>query len=218
MSGISLLVIPLKDSLGVRIQRIANSGQKAGGASWVYLDNVHVPADHLIGNENQGFPLIMTNFNKERFVLAVMCNRKARTCLSTALSYTHERETFGKPLASNQVIRHKITAMAREVEGHWAWLEQLAYHIQQRGWQDQGIAGRIALAKVKGGQLIEMANREAQQILGGNGYSKGGVGGDVEQISRDLRMSVIGGGSEEILNDLAYREELKNARRFGCKL
>ena len=77
------------------------------------------------------------------------------------------------------------------MESHWAWLEQIAYAVQNSpdGWQDKDIAGRIALAKVHGGRIVELANREAQQVLGGAGYQRGeGVGGVVEQISRDLRM------------------------------
>lgn len=180
----------------------------------------------------------MSNFNKERFVMAVICNRKARTCLSTALAYALERETFGRRLVSHQIIRHKLVTIAREVESHWAWLEQIAHHVQVHGWEQQtqtqqpegdgdgdassssSIAGRIALAKVSGGRMLERAAREAQQIMGGVAYQRGGPGGGgtVEQITRDLRMMVVGGGSEEILEDLAFRQEAKAARRRGAKL
>ncbi|KAK8068230.1 acyl-CoA dehydrogenase NM domain-like protein [Apiospora saccharicola] len=221
IAGISLLVIPLS-SAGITIEKIHNSGQNAGGASWVRLHDVRVPVDHLLGAENAGFKLIMTNFNKERFVLAVSCNRHARTCLSTALAYALERETFGQPLVNHQVIRHKLATLAREVEAHWAWLEQIAYHVDSdpRGWQSESIAGRIALAKVSGGRVLELAAREAQQIMGGVAYQKDGPGGGakVEQITRDLRMNVVGGGSEEILNDLAFREEMKRAKKIGSHL
>ncbi|GME60606.1 acyl-dehydrogenase [Neofusicoccum parvum] len=219
MGGISVLVIPT-NSPGFSHRRIENSGQKAGGASWIELDEVKVPAENLIGRENDGFKIIMTNFNKERYIMAVGCNRKARTCMSHALAYAHKRQTFGKPLISHQIIRHKISNIAQEVESHWAWLEQLAFHIQQseKKFNDPEIAGRIALAKVQGGRLLEMANREAQQIFGGAGYQKGGVGATVEQISRDLRMMVVGGGSEEILADLAVRQETAIAKKKGWKL
>jgi len=133
---------------------------------------VEVPVEHLLGRENHGFPMIMTNFNKERFIMAVGCNRKARTCLGTALQYSFDRETFGQPLVAHQIIRHKLTDLARYIESHWAWLEQIAYHTQIHGWQSPDIAGRIALAKVHGGRILEMAAREAQQVLGGVGYQK----------------------------------------------
>ena len=124
--------------------------------------------------------------------MSVGCNRKARTCLSTSVVYTHTRHTFGKPLVSNQIISHKVATVARYVESHWARLEQLAYHIQKSplGWQDPEIAGQIALSKVHGGCALEMANREAQQVLSGAGYQRGGLGASIEQMNRDLRMMV----------------------------
>jgi alkylation response protein AidB-like acyl-CoA dehydrogenase len=152
--------------------------------------------------------------------MSVGCNRKARTCLAVAFAYAHTRETFGKPLIENQIIAHKFSTMARYIESHWAWLEQIAYAVQQsgHGWQDPDVAGRIALAKVQGGRLEEMANREAQQVLGGAGYQRGGPGAVIEQMSRDLRMMVVGGGSEEILSDLAIRQETVLAKKRGWKL
>ncbi|KAG6362478.1 hypothetical protein INS49_010708 [Diaporthe citri] len=219
IKGISLLVVPLH-SEGVEIEKIQNSGQNAGGASWVRMRNVRVPVENLLGQENAGFKYIMTNFNKERFLMAIVCNRKTRTCLSTALQYAHTRETFGKPLVYHQIIRHKVITLAREVESHWAWLEQIAYHIQIHGWQSDDVAGRIALAKVAGGRMLELAAREAQQVMGGVAYQRNGPGGGgrIEQITRDLRMMVVGGGSEEILGDLAFRQDTKAAQRRPSKL
>jgi alkylation response protein AidB-like acyl-CoA dehydrogenase len=151
MGGISVLVIPT-NSPGLSMRRIANSGQKAGGASLVELDDVKVPAENLLGSENQGFKVIMVNFNRERYIMAVGCNRKARTCLAHAFDYAHKRETFGKKLIANQIIAAKFSTMARYIESHWAFLEQIAYAVQEsaQGWQDPAVAGRIALAKVQG--------------------------------------------------------------------
>ncbi|KAL6229379.1 hypothetical protein BDW75DRAFT_235258 [Aspergillus navahoensis] len=203
--GISVLVIEL-NSPGVSSGKIKNSGNSAGGSAWVTLDNVKVPVDNLVGKENQGFPILMGNFNKERFIIAASMNRRARICLSVALNYASERVTFGKPLDSHQIIRFKLATIARYVESHWAWLEQIAYHVKLNGWTSD-VGSRMALAKVQGGHLLELACREAQQVLGGAGYQVGGVGSDVEQTSRDLRVMVVGGGSEEIITDLAVRQE-----------
>lgn len=149
--------------------------------------------------------------------MATNMNRKSRQCLSVALDYAHTRHTFGGPLIAHQIIRHKFVTLARYIESHWAWIEQIAYHIKRNGW-DSDVASRIALAKIHGGRILELANREAQQVLGGAGYQRGGVGGSVEQISRDLRMLVVGGGSEEILSDLALRQELAASKRRGSML
>lgn len=63
-----------------------------------------------------------------------------------------------------------------------------------------------------------MANREAQQVLGGAGYRRGGLGVSIEQMSRNLRMMVVGGGSEEIMANLAVRQETALAKKRGWKL
>ncbi|KAF1991277.1 acyl-CoA dehydrogenase NM domain-like protein [Aulographum hederae CBS 113979] len=219
MRGVSVIVIPL-DAEGVSRTKVHNSGQNAGGASLVELDNVKVPVENLLGKENEGFKIIMTNFNKERFVMSIQCNRKARTCLTHALRYAHTRHTFGQPLMSHQIIRHKLALLAVDVEAHWAWLEQIATRIQNApdGFNTPDLIPSIALSKVMGGRMLERAAREAQQIFGGAGYQKGGPGAIVEQISRDLRMMVVGGGSEEIIEDLAVREEIKASKRRGWKL
>ncbi|EWZ97213.1 hypothetical protein BFJ63_vAg16557 [Fusarium oxysporum f. sp. narcissi] len=214
--GITVLEIPL-DSPGVSRRKIFNSGQNAGGASFVDLEDVEVPIDNRIGLENEGFEIIMKNFNRERFALAVGCNRKSRTCLAMAFSYALERKTFGKRLMENQVIRRKLAEVAHRVEAHWAWLEQIAFQVNSSslGWQTPNIASQIALAKIQGGQMLEFACREAQQIFGGAGYQKGGRGATVEQISRDLRMFVVGGGSEEIITDLVLRQEIRDFSKQG---
>ncbi|KAH0380357.1 acyl-CoA dehydrogenase, partial [Aureobasidium melanogenum] len=211
VGGVSVLVIPM-DLPGVSAKKIYNSGNNAGGSAWVFLENVKVPVENLVGQENNGFPALMANFNKERLLIAVAMNRKARICLSTALNYAQERETWGKPLFSNQVIRHKLTNVAKDIEAHFAWLEQIGYHIKANGWTAD-VASRIAMVKIFGGRMLELACREAQQVMGGAGYQKGGVGSQVEQISRDLRVLVVGGGSEEIIGDLAVRQELALTKR-----
>lgn len=219
MTGISVLVIPM-NSPGLSWRKIPNSGQNAGGASLIEMDEVKVPVENLLGKEGEGFRIIMVNFNRERYIMAVGCNRKARTCLTVAFEYANKRKTFGKPLIANQIISSKFATLARYIESHWAWLEAIAYAVQSspKAWQDPDIAGRIALAKVQGGRIEEMAAREAQQVLGGAGYQRGGPGASVEQISRDLRMMVVGGGSEEIIADLAVRQETILAKRRGWKL
>jgi len=214
--GVSVLVIPT-NLPGFSARKIKNSGANAGASAWVTLENVKVPVENIIGSENKGFKTLMTNFNKERFLIAAGLNRHARTCLSVAVAYAHDRTTFGQPLIANQVIREKLATVARYVESHYAWLEQIAYHIKVNGWESD-LASRLALAKVQGGRMLELACREAQQILGGAGYQRGGVGWEVEQISRDLRMYIVGGGSEEIIQDLAVRQEVQLSKRIGAKL
>jgi len=91
-----------------------------------------------------------------------------------------------------------------------AWLESLVYTLKVHP-NDPSLPASLSLAKVSGGRLLEFCAREAQQIFGGAGYQRGfGKGSRVEQISRDVRVNVVGGGSEEILIDLAVRMGVAN--------
>lgn len=90
-------------------------------------------------------------------------------------------------------------------------MEQLVYAHETtlRDGQDAYLGGQFANLKVLAGQTLEFVNREAQQTMGGVAYARGGRGARVEQISRDLRVMVVGGGSEEILADLAVAQEVR---------
>ena len=119
--------------------------------------------------------------------------------------------TFGQPLLANQVIRSKFSASGRKVEAAQALMEQLVYvhEAARRKGSDAHLGGQLANLKVLAAQTLEFVNREMQQTMGGLSYSRGGRGGRVEQISRDLRVMVVGGGSEEILADLAVAQEIR---------
>jgi alkylation response protein AidB-like acyl-CoA dehydrogenase len=207
--GISALIIPLKNHPGVTTRKQFNSGVAASGSTFIEFDNVKVPVENLLGIENEGFRIIMSNFNHERLWLGVTATRLARVCCEDAYSHAITRHTFGKPLISNQVIRAKFTDMGLLIEGTYSLIEQLVYASQTRNAE---LAAWHALVKVSAGRTLEKANREAQQVLGGLGYSRGGRGGRIEQISRDLRVLVVGGGSDEILTDLIARQLDSRAR------
>ncbi|KAK3632247.1 hypothetical protein LTR22_020652 [Elasticomyces elasticus] len=208
--GVSALIIPLK-APGVICRKMINSGVGASGSTYIEFDDVEVPIENLLGEENRGFEIIMSNFNHERLWLAGTSLRLARVCIEDAYRYAQTRETFGKPLLANQTIRSKFSASGRKVEAAHALMEQLVYLSEsaKRSGKDAYLGGQFANLKVLAGQTLEFVNREAQQVFGGLGYSRGGRGGRVEQISRDLRVMVVGGGSEEILTDLAVAQEVR---------
>ena len=135
----------------------------------------------------------------------------ARCCIEDAYIYATVRETFGKKLIDNQIIRSKFSSMGRSTDSAHAWMEQLVSMIEygKHNAEDAYIGGLMANLKVLAGRTLEHVNREAQQVLGGLGYSKKGRGARIEQISRDVRVMVVGGGSEEILADLAVNQEIK---------
>lgn len=157
---------------------------------------------------------LITNadFNPERLTLACASLRLSRVCAEDAYNYAIKRETFGQPLIFRQAIQSKIFKFGLMIEPAYAFMEQLANIIELtkgRPTDDVRIGGMTALLKVMSTRALEKSVREAQQILGGAGYNRAGKGARIEQISRDMRVHVVGGGSEEIMMGLALKEEQK---------
>jgi acyl-CoA dehydrogenase len=196
--GVSLLLIPM-DAAGVSRTRLDKMGWHCSDTATIHFDDVIVPKENLIGTENAGFMAIMMNFNRERLGMAMSCCGFARVCLDEAVTWAQQRETFGKTLVKHQSIRIKLADMARQIAATQAWVDLCA-------WQVQNSCDRpadFALLKVQATQMLEQIAREAAQVLGGASYI---TGSKVERIYREVRVNAIGGGSEEIMLDLAGRQ------------
>lgn len=198
MSGVSLLLVET-DRPGVSRTPLEKMGWHASDTATIHFDDVEVPAENLIGPENGGFAGIMRNFNGERLGMAQQAAAYARLCLEDALDWARERTTFGKPLVANQVIRHKLSDMMRRIQATQAWIDHCAWSVVN----GKAAPGDFALLKVQATQTMEFCAREACQILGGASFVRGSR---VERIYREVRVMAIGGGSEEIMFDLAARQ------------
>ncbi|MGJ4939936.1 acyl-CoA dehydrogenase family protein [Bradyrhizobium sp. HKCCYLS1011] len=197
-SGVSLLLIDGRTP-GLTRTKLDKMGWWASDTATLHFDDCRVPAENLIGEEGQGFKLIMQNFNSERMGMAASCTAFARVCLDEAVAYAKERQTFGKPLAQHQVIRHKLVDMAQRVTASQAMLEMLAWRLEQG---DNPVA-EICMMKNQATQTMAYCASEAVQIFGGAGYMRGVK---VERIYREVKVNAIGGGTEEIMKDLASRQ------------
>jgi acyl-CoA dehydrogenase len=196
--GVSLLLVDM-DAPGVTRTRLDKMGWRCSDTAAIYLQDVHVPATQLIGPENGGFIGIMRNFNAERLGMAMGCCAFARVCLKEAVEWAQTRETFGKALVKHQSIRIKLADMARRIAATQAWVDQCAWAVENG--RDQ--PADFAMLKVQATQMLEIVAREAAQVLGGASYI---TGSKVERIYREVRVNAIGGGSEEIMLDLAGRQ------------
>jgi acyl-CoA dehydrogenase len=197
-AGVSLLLIEM-DRPGVTRTRLDKMGWRCSDTAAIYLEDVKVPAANLIGTENGGFIGIVRNFNSERLGMAMGCCAYARVCLEEAVAWAQQRETFGKPLVKHQSIRIKLANMARQINATQAWVDQCAWQVQ--AGRDQ--PADFAMLKVQATQMLEAVARDAAQVLGGASYI---TGSKVERIYREVRVNAIGGGSEEIMLDLAGRQ------------
>jgi alkylation response protein AidB-like acyl-CoA dehydrogenase len=211
MNGISLMLIE-KDMPGVKCRQMSCMGLWSSGTTYMNFEDVKVPVENIIGKENMGFKYIMYNFNPERFGIIVSTVRSARLCLEEAYRYAHKRKTFGQRLIESPVIRAKIGNMIRQVEAVQAHLEMTAYALKIMSHMEAMIkmAGPIAFLKVQSTQVFEYCAREGVQIFGGLGFTRGGQGGVVERLYREVRAQAIFGGSEEIMLDLGVRQTIRS--------
>jgi acyl-CoA dehydrogenase len=198
LGGISLLLIE-RDTPGFSRTPLKKMGWWASDTATLHFDDCRVPAANLIGRENAGFMAIMLNFNDERLSMAASSTGFARVAYEEALAYAKSRETFGKPLVRHQVIRHKLVDMAQRIAATQAFLERIAWALDQ----GESPIAELCMLKNQATQTLAFCASEAVQIFGGAGFMRGSK---VERIYREVKVNAIGGGAEEIMKDLAARQ------------
>lgn len=196
-AGLSLIVLE-GDSKGLSRFPLRKTGWLASDTATLHFDDVHVPASNLIGQENQGFRTLAGTFNEERLGLAASSIGFARVAYEHALEWAQMRTAFGKPLFDHQVIRHKLVDMFQRVSASQAMLEMVAWRMEQ----GHDAVAELCASKNQATQTLAFCASEAVQILGGAGFLRGNT---VERIYREVKVNAIGGGTEELMKELAAR-------------
>ncbi len=201
--GLSLLVVE-RGTPGFTVDRaLTKMGWHCSDTAELSYVDVRVPAANLVGEENSGFYLIAAQFVVERIALAVHGYGIAGRALDLTAQYCRDRSTFGKPLIANQVVRHKLVEMRRQVEVARAYTREVArrhdLHLEGEG---EDVVAEACLAKQTAVEAAVRVCDEAVQLHGGTGYLHGT---EVERHYRDARILPIGGGATEVLTDLAAR-------------
>lgn len=199
LSGISLFFVDENTPGFSRTPLDKKMGWWASDQATLYFDNCRIPAANLMGEENKGFVAIMGNFNPERVGLIAGSLGMMKVCLEESISWAQERHTFGKALIQHQVIRHKIADMSAKIDATEAYLNQICW-MANEGYKP---VAEISKAKFFATKSLEFCASEAMQIFGGAGYLRGNL---IERIYREVKVMAIGGGSEEIMRDLAVRQ------------
>jgi len=200
--GVSLLVID-GDTPGLTRTELKKMGWWSSDTAHLHFANCRVPVVNRVGAEGDGFKAIMHNFNAERLMMAAMACSYGEACTTEALQWARERKTFGAPLSERQVIRHKLVDMAARVEAARAVVYDLAYRLEHGLGERNALVARTCMAKVLATQAMQFCADQAVQILGGMGYMRGTKS---ERLYREAKVMMIGGGSEEIMKDLAARQ------------
>ncbi len=200
--GVSLLVID-GDTPGLTRTELEKMGWWCSDTAHLHFDACRVPVSNLVGAEGEGFRAIMHNFNGERLMMAAMACSYAEACAEEALAWARERRTFGAPLSERQVIRHKLVDMVTRIEAARSVVYDLTFRLQQRLGDPKELVARACMAKVLATQAMQFCADQAVQILGGMGFMRGTKS---ERLYREVKVMMIGGGSEEIMKDLAARQ------------
>jgi len=197
-AGISLLVVPTGTAGFTVSRKLAKMGWLCSDTAELAFDGVRVPAGNLVGAEGTGFLQIMEQFQAERLGLAVQAYATAARSLELALGWARERETFGRPLSSRQVIRHKLAEMARQVDVARTYTQAVIL----RHLAGEDVVTEVSMAKNTAVAACDHVVDEAVQVFGGMGYMRGS---EVERHYRDARILGIGGGTTEIMNEVIAR-------------
>ncbi len=193
--GISLVTFPT-DVKGFSVsKKLAKVGNLSSDTALLFFEDCRIPVRYLLGEENEGFYHVMTNFQGERLVAAIGAVSGMQLLVEDALRYGNERSAFGKPLARFQVWRHRLVEHLTAIEAA-RWLTYRACDLFNR---KEAAVKEISMAKLFAGDLMQRVVYDCQQLHGGMGYV---VETPVARAFRDARLLTIGGGTSEIMKEI----------------
>ena len=193
--GVSLLTFPT-DVKGFQVsKKLDKVGNLSSDTAILFFEDCKVPVRYLLGEENEGFYHVMTNFQGERLTAAIAAVAAMDQMIAGALKYGHERTAFGKPLIKFQVWRHKFVEHLSHIEA----ARRLTYHAVEQFEAKENPVKEISMAKLVAGDLAQKVAYDCQQFFGGMGYIEET---EVARAWRDIRLITIGGGTSEIMKEI----------------
>lgn len=189
-------------SKGIRMNRLHKAGWRMLSTCEVFFDDVEVDESDLVGVEGNGFVHLMKNFEIERLTISAYSLGPAICAFEEAARYANQRMQFGKHIGEFQLVQNKLTQMAIKIENMKNFVHQVA-------WQDdtgRSLRTSSALCKLYCSQAAFEVIDDAMQVMGGIGYTDDCR---ISRLWRDIRVSRIGGGTDEIMTHIAGRQILR---------
>ena len=189
--GFSVILVPRDDN--VETKKIKTSYSTAAGTAFVQFDNVKVPVNHLLGKEDNGFIVIMSNFNHERWMMSCAVIRWLHTMVEECLKWSNQRIVFGKPLNQQPVIRAKLARMISLAQASQSWLETITYQMNNMSYAQQSklLGGPIGLLKSYATRCAHEVADDATNIFGGRGITASGMGKVVAHFHTTYKFDAV---------------------------
>jgi acyl-CoA dehydrogenase len=192
--GISIFVMD-RNLPGISATKLDKLGWRASDTAEIAFDNVVIPAENLMGEENLGFPYIMQHFALERLIMGVNAHARSEWALEYTIGYMKERTAFGKPISKFQALRHKVADLASEVE----MAKTFNYVTAKRLDDGEYVVKEATMSKLLSTKIADQVAYDCVQLLGGYGYMEEYP---LARNLRDSRLGPIGGGTSEILREI----------------
>jgi acyl-CoA dehydrogenase len=197
--GLSFLIVE-KGMEGFSVsKKLEKMGWHASDTGELSFDDVFVPEENLLGEENKGFYLIVANFQWERLLMSLGAVGSMEAVIERTIDYMQERTAFGRPIGKFQALRHKLAEMAVKLEAS----RSLTYHALRLFASGQDAIREVTEAKLLSQRAAFEVADEALQIHGGAGYMKEY---ELERVARDTRLGPIGGGTDEIMKEILGKQ------------
>lgn len=202
--GITMFLLDPKTP-GVEIRRLRKLGLKPMDLNEIFLSDVRVPAESIVGKVNHGWCNVLHTLDSERCCLSAVNVGAAQSTLDKALAYANDRKQFGTPIASFQFTKGKLVDMQMEIDAARLLLMRSAWMV------DRGVANprESAMANLASSETYVRAALNGMRIMGGWGYL---MEFDMQRHFRDSKLAEIGGGTSEILRIIIAREMTKQVR------
>ena len=196
--GLSLFVLP-NDSKGLTITKLNTIVRRSLGTTQLYLDNVRLPKDALLGELGQGWTYIGEHLEHERLSLAASYVGNAQTALDDTIAYTRQRKAFGKSLSDFQVLKHRMAEDAINVEA----ARLLTYSAAAKMARGERAIKEVSMAKVFAVDSLFKTAFNGMQALGGYAQLPEQ---DMERYLREAKHGMVGGGANEIQKSIIAKE------------
>jgi acyl-CoA dehydrogenase len=191
--GLSFLLVDRQE--GVTASKIEKLGWHASDTALMSFDDAFVPEENLLGRENEGFYLIMANFQWERLVMALGAVGAMQVAYDKTVAFARERNAFGRPLTGHQVLRHKLADIATTLHTGRC----VTYDALRRFVAGEDAVKEVTMAKLATQRACFDVMDACLQIHGGAGYMREY---EIERMARDARLGPIGGGTDEIMREI----------------